>query len=71
MAPRLTTAFAALAVADIANVGIRFVHPFDPSFVVLAWHVVSVFALSATAASFGDRVFSWRKVLAASGVEHF
>jgi hypothetical protein len=71
MAPRLTTAFAALAVAGIANVGIRFVHPFDLIFVVLAWHVVAVFALSATAASFGDRVFSWRKALAASGVEHF
>jgi hypothetical protein len=68
VAPRLTTAFGALAVAGIANVGIRFVHPFDPSFVVLAWHIVAVFALSAAAASFGDRVFNWRKAIAAAGV---
>jgi hypothetical protein len=67
MTPRLTTALGALAAAGLANFGIRFVHPFDASFVVLAWHVVAVFALSAAMASCGNRVFSWRKVIAASG----
>lgn len=67
MTPRLTTALGALAAAGLANFGIRFVHPFDASFVVLAWHVVAVFALSAALAAFGDRVFSWRKAIAASG----
>jgi hypothetical protein len=67
MTPRLTTALGALAVAGLANFGIHFVHPFDASFVVLAWHVVAVFALSAALAAFGDRVFSWRKAIAASG----
>jgi len=68
LTPRRTMALAALAVAGIANFGIRFLHPFDASLVVLAWHVVAVFALSAAAASFGNRVFSWRKTIAASGV---
>jgi hypothetical protein len=66
LTPRLTTGFAALAVAGMANFGVRFVHPFDASFVVLAWHVVAVFALSAAAASCGDRVFNWRKAITAS-----
>jgi hypothetical protein len=66
MTPRLTTALGALAVAGLANFGIRFVHPFDASFVVLAWHVAAVFALSAAVASFGNRVFSWRNAIAAS-----
>jgi hypothetical protein len=68
MTPRLTTAFAGLAVAGIANVGGRFVHPLDASFVVLAWHFAAVFALAAAASSLGDRVFSWRKLIAASRV---
>ena len=68
MAPRLTTALAGLAVAGMANFGIRFVHAFDPSFVVLAWHLGAVFALSAIATSFGDRLFNWGKTLAASSV---
>ena len=65
LAPRLTTALAALATAGIANFGIRFVHASDPSFVVLAWHVMAVFALSAAATSAGNHVFSWRHRTAA------
>jgi hypothetical protein len=64
----LTTAYAALAVAGMANFGIRFVHPFDPSFVVLTWHVVAVLVLSAAATTFADHVFSWRKAIAAADV---
>ena len=69
MTPRLTTALASLAVAGVANFVIRFVHAFDASFVILAWHLAAVFALSAVVTSFGDRVFSWRKTLATSRVK--
>jgi hypothetical protein len=68
MSPRLTTALAGLAVAGMANFGIRFVHASDPSFVVLAWHLAAIFGLSAVATSFGHRMFSWRQTLAASRV---
>jgi hypothetical protein len=36
--------------------------------VVPAWHVVALFALSAAAASSGDRLLNWRKAIAAFGV---
>ncbi len=66
IAPRLTTAVASLAVAGIANFGIRFVHAFDPSFLVLAWHVLAVFGLSAIPTVFANRVFNWRQRTAAA-----
>jgi hypothetical protein len=68
LTPRLTTAVAGIAVAGLSNFGIRFVHPFDASFVVLAWHVIAVFGLSAAAAVFAPHIFSWRKAIAASDV---
>lgn len=69
MRPRLTAALAGLAVAGISNFGVRLIHPFDASFVVLAWHVVAVFALLAAASTLGAHVFNWRTVFAASGVD--
>jgi hypothetical protein len=60
--PRLTTLLGALAVAGLANFCIRFVHPFDSSFVVLTWHVGAVMALAAAFASGGHYAFNWRKV---------
>jgi hypothetical protein len=62
LAPRLTTALAAVAVAGIANCGVRFVHTLDASFVVLTWHIVAVFVLSSIVARFGDHVFSWQRI---------
>jgi hypothetical protein len=62
IAPRLTTALAGLAVASLANVGIRFVHPFDASLIVLAWHVVAMFGVIGLATIFGNRLFTWRDV---------
>ena len=59
IAPRLTTALAGLAVASLANVGMRFVHPFDASLIVLAWHVLAIFGLSGLATIFGNRLFTW------------
>ena len=68
MTPRLTTAFGALAVAGIGNLGVRFLHPLDASFVILAWHIVAVFALSAIATLFGTHVFNWRRLVTRVGV---
>jgi len=59
IAPRLTTVLAGLAVASLANVGMRFVHPFDASLIVLAWHVLAIFGLSGLATIFGNRLFTW------------
>lgn len=61
--PRLTTFLGALAVAGLANFCIRFLHPFDSSFVVLTWHVGAVMALAAALASSGRYAFNWRKVV--------
>ena len=66
VAPRLTTGLAGLAVASLANVGIRFVHPFDASLIVLAWHVVAIFAVSGVATIFGSRLFTWRDITVAA-----
>jgi hypothetical protein len=60
LTPRLTTALAALAVAGLANFGVRFVHASDASFVVLTWHLIAVFGLSLMLAPLGDHVFRWR-----------
>jgi hypothetical protein len=62
LAPRLTTALAAVAVAGIANFGVRFVHALDASFIVLTWHVLAVFVLSGIVARLGDHVFSWQRI---------
>ncbi len=64
LTPRLTTALAALAVAALANFGIRFVHGDDASIVVLVWHVAAVFALSAALATRGEWFLNWRMVAA-------
>ena len=61
LTPRLTTALGALAVAGLANFGVRFVHAADASFVVLTWHLIAVFGLSLLLARLGDHVFRWRK----------
>lgn len=63
LAPRLTTLLAALAVAGLANVGIRFVHTFDSSFVVLTWHLAAVMALAAALAARGQYAFNWNNVI--------
>jgi hypothetical protein len=62
LAPRLTMALAALAVAGLANFGIRFVHVLDASFVVLTWHILAVFVLTSIVARLGDHVFSWQTI---------
>ena len=60
LTPRLTTALGALAVGGLGNFGVRFVHAFDASVIVLAWHFGAVFVLSALAASSGRHLLNWR-----------
>lgn len=62
LTPRLTTWLGALAVAGLANVGVRFVHTFDTSVIVLAWHVGALFGVSAWLALEGRHLLRWRTV---------
>ena len=62
LTPRLTTLLGGLAVAGLANFGVRFVHAFDASVIVLAWHVGAVFGLSALLACGGRHFLKWRGV---------
>ena len=62
LTPRLTTWLGALAVAGLANVGVRFVHAFDASVIVLAWHVGAMFGASALLAAGGRHFLRWRPV---------
>ena len=58
--PRVTLALAALALAAIANFGLRLFHLGDVSIMVLFWHLGSAAVLSVIAASFGPYVLRWR-----------
>ena len=62
LTPRLTTWLGALAVAGLGNVGVRFVHAFDASLIVLAWHVGAVFGVSALLALGGRHFLRWQTV---------
>jgi hypothetical protein len=60
LAPRLTLALGALAVAALANFGLRLFHPSDASLLVLAVHFGSVAALALAGGSIGRRLLNWR-----------
>jgi len=60
--PRATLALGALAVAALANFGLRLFHLGDASIMVLFWHFGSVGVLSVIAASLGRYVLRWRRV---------
>jgi hypothetical protein len=64
LAPHLTTFLAALAVAGLANFGVRFVHASDASLVVLAWHFAAVLMLSALLPLAGRHLFNWQQLAA-------
>ncbi len=68
LTPHLTTALASLAAAGLGNFGIRFVHTLDPGIVVLVWHLVAVFVICIALATLGERIISWRRTLATTGV---
>jgi hypothetical protein len=60
LVPRLTLAFAGLAVAALANFGLVLFHAGDVSIMVITWHFGFVVALSALAGWLGPIVLGWR-----------
>ena len=61
LAPATTAAFAALAVAALANVGACLALPHANGAVTLVWHGGVALVLVALAAVLGRHVFSWRR----------
>jgi hypothetical protein len=64
LTPKLTIALAALAAAGLGNFAVRFVHPFDASFVVLTWHVIAVLLCVVIVSALGDHLLSWKRLQA-------
>src|SRR5262249_49790161 len=58
--PRVSIALGALAVAAVANLGLRLVHARDASVMVLFWHLGGAAVLTGFAALAGRRVLYWR-----------
>jgi hypothetical protein len=58
--PRVSIALAALAVAALANLGLRVFHVGDASVMVLFWHLGGAAVLAGLAAVAGRRVLYWR-----------
>ncbi len=62
--PRVSIALGALAVAAIANLGLRLFHVGDASVMVLFWHLGGAAVLAGVAAVSGRRVLYWRHATA-------
>src|SRR5437867_1188947 len=58
--PRVSIALGALAVAALANLGLRLFHVGDASVMVLFWHLGAAAVLAGLAALAGRRVLYWR-----------
>jgi len=58
--PRISIALAAMAVAALANLGLRVFHVGDASAMVLFWHLGGAAVLAGLAALAGRRVLYWR-----------
>jgi hypothetical protein len=58
--PRVSIALGALAVAALANLGLRLFHVGDASVMVLFWHLGGAAVLTGCAALAGRRVLYWR-----------
>jgi len=58
--PRISIALGALAVAALANLGLRLFHVGDASVMVLFWHLGGAAVLASLAALGGRRVLYWR-----------
>jgi len=58
--PRIGIALGALAVAALANLGLRLFHVGDASVMVLFWHLGGAAVLTGLAAFAGRRVLYWR-----------
>jgi hypothetical protein len=66
--PRISIALGALAVAAIANLGLRVFHVGDASVMVLFWHLGGAAVLAGFAALAGRRVLYWRHTTAEADV---
>jgi hypothetical protein len=62
--PRASIALGALAVAALANLGLRLFHVGDASVMVLFWHLGGAAVLAGLAALAGRRVLYWRHATA-------
>jgi hypothetical protein len=62
--PRVSIALGALAVAALANLGLRVFHVGDASVMVLFWHLGGAAVLAGLAAVVGRRVLYWRHAAA-------
>jgi hypothetical protein len=62
--PRVSIALATLAVAALANLGLRLFHVGDASVMVLFWHLGGAAVLAGLAAVAGRRVLYWRHAAA-------
>jgi len=62
--PRISIALGALAVAALANLGLRLFHVGDASVMVLFWHLGGAAVLVGIGALAGRRVLYWRHVAA-------
>jgi len=60
LVPRISIALGALAVAALANLGLRLFHVGDASVMVLFWHLGAAAVLTGLAALTGRRVLHWR-----------
>lgn len=60
LAPRLTFVLAGIAVAALANTGLRVFHVGDVSIMVLVWHVGLVAVFACVAAWLGPIALRWR-----------
>jgi hypothetical protein len=66
--PRISIALGALAVAALANLGLRVFHVGDASVMVLFWHLGGAAVLAGFAALAGRRVLYWRHTTAEADV---
>jgi hypothetical protein len=60
LSPRVSIGLGALAVAALANLGLRLFHVGDASVMVLFWHLGGAAVLAGLAALAGRRVLYWR-----------
>ena len=66
LAPRVSVALGALAVAALGNCGLRIFHIGDVSIMVLVWHFGVLTLISVLAGRVGRHVLSWRFVIASA-----
>ena len=60
--PHLAVGLGGLAAAALGNVGLRFFHPVDASFMVLVWQFGSVALLAIVCGLIGPRLHKWQHV---------